>query len=299
MAISPSQPSLDTLLTRLASPMLPLLSGRRGSLQSLPDNVICFRRNMATHLNRAERGRFLHHRFTLILALRTSITVCVDDRAIRLNDGEGLLVFPFQFHHYVDAAEKDMNWLFITFEMIDVDALAPLKFRPFKITPIVRQVVTELVHAYLLPNEANLTILLLAVLLARIQQAGSTHPRNHLQPTEPGLVMHVSRLAQQSSQPIKAKEMARALGISVSHLRTQFQLSSGLSLARHLRHLRLEKACGLLRLTTHRITEIAELCGFSSIYCFSRAFRHAYGVSPLAYRQNSLGGRVVRSSAQM
>ena len=42
-------------------------------------------------------------------------------------------------------------------------------------------------------------------------------------------------------------------------------------------------------ITIKELTEqIAELCGFSSIYSFSRAFRTSFGVSPLAYRH---GGR--------
>jgi transcriptional regulator GlxA family with amidase domain len=56
------------------------------------------------------------------------------------------------------------------------------------------------------------------------------------------------------------------------------------SIGRHLRRLRLERACGLLRLGPQRVSEIAEQCGFSSIYSFSRAFRTTYGVSPLVYR---------------
>jgi AraC-like DNA-binding protein len=47
----------------------------------------------------------------------------------------------------------------------------------------------------------------------------------------------------------------------------------------------MEKACGLLRLSSHRVSEIAEQCGFNSIFSFSRAFRTTYGISPLAYRR--------------
>ena len=59
-----------------------------------------------------------------------------------------------------------------------------------------------------------------------------------------------------------------------------------MSIGRHLRQLRLEQACGLLRLGPQRVSEVAEQCGFASIYSFSRAFRLAYGVSPLAYRHS-------------
>jgi AraC-like DNA-binding protein len=50
----------------------------------------------------------------------------------------------------------------------------------------------------------------------------------------------------------------------------------------------MEKACGLLRLSSSRVSEIGEQCGFNSIFSFSRAFRTCYGLSPLAYRR---GGR--------
>jgi transcriptional regulator GlxA family with amidase domain len=96
--------------------------------------------------------------------------------------------------------------------------------------------------------------------------------------------MQVNRLAQGSGEPMGVKQLAGALGISASHLRARFRVSCGVSIGRHLRSLRLEKACGLLRLSQNRVTEIAEQCGFGSIYSFSRAFHSAYGMSPLAYR---------------
>ncbi|HUJ43450.1 MAG TPA: AraC family transcriptional regulator [Opitutaceae bacterium] len=278
------QLSLERLVALLPSPLHPL-HGRRATPLSLPDNVICFRRVSATDLNRPQRGRALHHRFVLILALGTDVTVCVDDRAIRLHEGEGLLVFPFQFHHYTDAARPELDWLFVTFELADAEALLLLRFRPFVITPALRQVAADLLTAYLSPGEADLTALLLALLLARARQAGPARRRNHPPPGAPGLVPQVNQLALRKDEPLSAKEIARALGISVSHLRARFRASCGVSLGRHLRRLRLERACGLLRLSEKRVSEVGEACGFTSIYSFSRAFRAAYGVSPLAYRR--------------
>src|ERR1019366_8570467 len=85
----------------------------------VPNTLVCFRRTAASSLNKPRRGRALHHRYVLMCALRTAVTVCVDDRAIRLQAGEGLLVFPFQFHHYTDAARESLLWLFVTFELAD------------------------------------------------------------------------------------------------------------------------------------------------------------------------------------
>ncbi len=101
-------------------------------------------------------------------------------------------------------------------------------------------------------------------------------------------MLRVNQLAQRTGSPPGIREIARTLGISPSHLRARFRASCGVSIGRHLRRLRLEQACGLLRLGPQRVSEIAELCGFGSIHSFSRAFRTSFGVSPLAYRH---GGR--------
>jgi AraC-like DNA-binding protein len=275
--------SLEKLANLLPSPLRPL-HGKRAAPLALPDNIICFCRRSATDLNRPQRGRALHHRFVLILAMETAVTVAVDDRAIRLNADEGLLVLPFQFHDYIQPAREDLRWLFITFDMIDAAPLQALRFRPFVVTQVVRQTCAELVEAYLTRGEGDLTSLLLSVLLQRIRQAEPILRRHHKPPVAPGLIMQVNQLAQSKEEPLSVKEIARSLGISASHLRARFRASCGVSLGRHLRRLRLEKACGLLRLSQRRVTEIAELCSFTSIYSFSRAFHTAYGVSPMAYR---------------
>jgi transcriptional regulator GlxA family with amidase domain len=104
----------------------------------------------------------------------------------------------------------------------------------------------------------------------------------------------VNQLAQRAGEPLGLGEIARSLGISPSHLRARFRASCGVSIGRHLRQLRLEQACGLLRLGPQRVSEVAEQCGFASIYSFSRAFRLAYGVSPLAYRHSGRAAPVGR-----
>jgi len=287
----PAFARLAALLPRLVSPTVPLLQGRTGRLQVLPDNVICFRRTEAAMLNGEHRGRFLHHRFTLMLALQTPATVCVDHSAYRLEDGMGLLVFPFQFHHYIRPGAEEIRWLFVTFELAETDRMKPLLNQPFAISPAVRQHAADLIRAFLDPGRADLTKLHLAILLEHMLESAAKHRRPFVaeRSAREAWVTRINLLAERKMEPVKAKELASQLGVSVSHLRAQFQQSSGVSLGRHLRMLRLERACGLLRLSSARITEVAEESGFSSIYVFSRTFRHAYGISPLAYRRRFLG----------
>lgn len=292
-------PSLEKLLALLPSPAHPL-SGRRAAPLALPDNIACFCRRSASDLNRPQRGRALHHRFVLMLALRTGVTVRVDEACVPLREGRGLLVFPFQFHDYMDARREALQWLFVTFDMVNDGSFEALRCRPFDITPDMARITAELVAAYLKTGASadDLTALLLALLLAHIKRPRPGARKRGQSPAAgvltgvraaggPGLMTKVNELAEKHALPPSVKEMAVALGISASHLRTRFRESCGVTIGRHVRRLRLEKARGLLRLSTRRVSEIAEMCGFSSVYTFSRAFHTAYNVAPLEYRKGA------------
>src|SRR5258708_1407423 len=175
----PESPPLETLAADLPHPP-PQLLGRRPGPLVRPDNIVCFQRRAASELNLPRRGRALHHRFVLIIALQATVSVCVDDRVIRLGAGEGLLVFPFQFHHYIDAGQKDLLWIFITFDLADSESLIPMQYRPFLFTPAARVLATELIAAYEKEGRmSELPALLLALLLARLRRQGPAPRRKH------------------------------------------------------------------------------------------------------------------------
>jgi AraC-like DNA-binding protein len=307
-------PPLEKLAALLPSPAHPL-SGKRAAALTLPDNIACFCRRTASALNHPQHGRALHHRFVLMLALRTGATVRVDDTCIPLREGRGLLVFPFQFHDYMDARRETLLWLFVTFDMVNDGSLEAVRYQPFDLTPDMARIAADLVAVYLKTGAAadDLTTLLLALLLEHVKRPRAGARRRGQGPAAgaaagaagagaagagvagagvrapggPGLMTKVNELAEKRALPPSVKEMAAALGISASHLRTRFRESCGVTIGRHVRWLRLEKARGLLRLSTRRVSEIAEMGGFSSVYTFSRAFHAAYGVAPLEYRKGA------------
>src|SRR5262245_49837100 len=95
-ASPPRASVLERTIARLGRPDDPVM-GRLGAPLALPENILCFQHSEASQLNQPQHGRALHHRFVLMFALRGAVTVCVDDRRIRLRSGDGLLVLPFQF----------------------------------------------------------------------------------------------------------------------------------------------------------------------------------------------------------
>ena len=74
--------------------------------------------------------------------------------------------------------------------------------------------------------------------------------------------------------------LAAERNISQVYLRKLFQQHTGIPLHKFILKARMEMAAELLRSKTYRIGELAEMCRFSDISAFSRAFKRIYGTSP-------------------
>ncbi len=270
------------------------LDGRRQPPPPLPENIICFQRRDTDELNRPVKGRALHHRHVLIVPLRGAATVCADDCELPLEPGRGLVILPYQYHHFKSAGRRSIHWLFVTFEYAQGVMLEPLRNVVFKVDADLVMQLSALLGDYT-ADAGGQSELRLALVLARLAPppshpgmgAGGAEERAGLE--DGVLVSRVNHGLQTQAQVKRVLaptigELAAEVGMSASHLRARFRASCGVSLGRHMRKLRLERAAGLLRMSATRISEIAEQCGFSSVYSFSRAFHRAYGMPPGRFR---------------
>ena len=87
---------------------------------------------------------------------------------------------------------------------------------------------------------------------------------------------------------LNTEAIAKEFHISATHLRRLFAKEMRTSPGAYLTALRLEKAKQLL--ISHpelSVGQIAETCGYASIYYFSQSFRRAVGKSPVEYRKTA------------
>jgi AraC-like DNA-binding protein len=82
-------------------------------------------------------------------------------------------------------------------------------------------------------------------------------------------------------------DAARAVYVSISHLRRLFQRAHRQSPQSMFARLRFQRACELMRNSDQGLEAIAQSCGFQSASAFSRAFRAESGMSPRAWRQGT------------
>ncbi len=87
---------------------------------------------------------------------------------------------------------------------------------------------------------------------------------------------------------LRMERVAELFHISQSQMRRLFSSELGTSPAAYLTGLRMERAKELLGGQNEMpISEVAALCGFTSVYYFSTAFRSRVGIPPSEYRLNS------------
>ena len=98
-------------------------------------------------------------------------------------------------------------------------------------------------------------------------------------------------IAAQGPRRLSARDVARQLGCSPSHLSRTFTRVFGMTLTAYRIQLRLQQAVGYLHADPAAdLTEVALECGFSSHSHFTAVFRKQLGLTPSAFAAGLLSG---------
>jgi AraC-like DNA-binding protein len=284
-------------MLRLRSPR-DYFAETRSSLKLQPEKILCFVRKDRREMVSNPEERHHHHRYVLIAPWREAGEVQVDGRRFLLKHPEVLLIFPFQLHHGFKFTQSTLLWQFVTFEIRDgaeLDALRPAPIRRLK--PEDFELLSTLAEAWNAPDRRDELADWLALILKRLLKAPSTSRKG--QPLAPTNASSLLRKINQYCvlnlhRLFGLKELAAHLSVSESHLRASFRRETDMSLGHHIRRLRLQKAMSLLLQSDLSITQVAERCGFDSIFTFSRSFHRFTGLTARDYRRR-LASRIGKS----
>lgn len=269
-------------------------NGRRAPGVVRADNLLAFFRADYASLQQRGPENHSHHRFVLLVPLGAAAGVNVDQTVHRLRPGEALLVFPFQFHFFVDPEAERLDWLVLTFESDSAESLRPLFNRIVTLGPDLPQRLADLLAAYRagtaegdadarLAAESLLQRLVNEALL-RAGPGGSPSSRAD-SPGATGWLSHINRrLHDGAPGSRKIAVIADEIGVSERLLRHRFRESFGVSPGVYVRDFELNRAAGLLTRSDLPLGEVARRCGYASQAAFSRAFRLRTGLSPRDYR---------------
>ena len=87
-------------------------------------------------------------------------------------------------------------------------------------------------------------------------------------------------MEQNYMRKISVEELAALSGYSASHFARIFSNVYGVPPIQYLNQIRILHAKNLLRANQHTLNQIAQKCGFSNVYYFSRCFKQITGTTP-------------------
>lgn len=94
----------------------------------------------------------------------------------------------------------------------------------------------------------------------------------------------ISYMENHYDKEITLEQLSEITGLSISYISTIFKTNLNTSPINYLIHLRIEKACELLRMSNSKVYEIAYSVGYDNALYFSRLFKKHMNVSPKEYR---------------
>lgn len=160
---------------------------------------------------------------------------------------------------------------------------------------LVRTVGSRLLAELRTPTAGGLVLadtlsLALTARLARTYSSGTVNvarlrQRSRLDETRLRRVLEY--MAAHLEQDVGLDDLAREACLSPFHFVRMFQRRLGVPPHRYLSHLRLERAKTLVAIGKMPLSEIALVSRFSSQSNFTRAFRRATGVTPIAFRDSA------------
>lgn len=292
--------------TRLIPPVENYYGGVAHGDLTIPNHVLVFARHTSRLLGTLRRSFDHHHRFVLIVNLETPGSVGIDRQIVRLSEGQAVLIFPHQFHHYLNLDKDRLNWLFLTFELPPAAFPLPLKNRRCDLTPRACGFLAGLVDCTLEKGFQqhgvnNALALWAALFLEELLRIAQSRPRRDiLDKRETQAEILIEKVHQyllgHIDENFTLTQLARSLRMSESHLRSLFRRHFGVSMGQYVRESRLANAAGLIHNSDLNFSQIAEQCGFDSVYSFSRAFKRANGISPREYRRYLRGAPAERAT---
>lgn len=240
-----------------------------------------------------------HERFVLVFTLHGDGTVLLDGKMLNMPQDTGLLIFPYQFHQFVNNAAPGLSWLLITFESDDADYLLPLQNRCIPINPVCLREIALMLPDFRntkMPDKVKSPILsaraqiILYALLSGVSPQKNARPASQsISPNQP-MYEVIRKVAEKVSQNLErnysVNDAAEDVGISVSYLQKIFHKILGAGVGVYIRRHKIFHSARLLKSTNMTISEVSLKCGFDSLYSFSRSFKSIMKSSPRDFRNN-------------
>lgn len=221
----------------------------------------------------------IHRSFEFFSQIHGKTLVVIDKKEYELNDGDAVLIFPFQTHSYRTITKGKH-----AISIFSSDIVAEYSKSKANLLPMSN------LFLYSAPKTVSDNPYLQKALAYNICGNFDIGRLYRKRETD---VFHecIMRLLVYAEEYYKTscllEDAASTIGYDYAYISKKFKSSIGISFRKYVNILRITLAKQLLIQETKTITEIARECGFNSLRSFNIEFKKTEGITPTEYKQKN------------
>ena len=234
-----------------------------------------------------------HSYWELTYVDKGELLTTIDGVSYHLKQGDLIFYAPMQFHTQSTFEKISSSYLTINFKMNfnHADLLCNKIFSLQRDSYfIVTRLIEELSNDNLYSNDLSLCYL--KELIIQMLRFDNSHfhskPTTHMQQTYENELLNDILLYIDDNiyEKISVSTLCEHFCISTSMLHSLFKKNMNNTAKNYINELKLSKSKELIRNSTHTLSEISEMLGFSSIHYFSKKFKSYFNISPTEYSKS-------------
>lgn len=234
-----------------------------------------------------------HSYWELTYVDKGELLTTIDGVSYHLKQGDLIFYAPMQFHTQSTFEKISSSYLTINFKMNfnHADLLCNKIFSLQRDSYfIVTKLIEELSNDNLYSNDLSLCYL--KELIIQMLRLDNSHfhskPTTHMQQTYENELLNDILLYIDNNiyEKISVSTLCEHFCISTSMLHSLFRKNMNNTAKNYINELKLSKSKELIRNSTHTLSEISEMLGFSSIHYFSKKFKSYFNISPTEYSKS-------------
>lgn len=234
-----------------------------------------------------------HSYWELTYVDKGELLTTIDGVSYHLKQGDLIFYAPMQFHTQSTFEKISSSYLTINFKMnfnhadLLCNKIFSLKRDSYF---IVTRLIEELSNDNLYSNDLSLCYL--KQLIIQMLRLDNSHfhskPTTHMQQTYENELLNDILLYIDDNiyEKISVSTLCDHFCISTSMLHSLFRKNMNNTAKNYINELKLSKSKELIRNSTHTLSEISEMLGFSSIHYFSKKFKLYFNISPTEYSKS-------------
>lgn len=234
-----------------------------------------------------------HSYWELTYVDKGELLTTIDGVSYHLKQGDLIFYAPMQFHTQSTFEKISSSYLTINFKMnfnhadLLCNKIFSLKRDSYF---IVTRLIEELSNNNLYSDDLSLCYL--KELIIQMLRLDNSHfhskPTTHMQQTYENELLNDILLYIDNNiyEKISVSTLCDHFCISTSMLHSLFRKNMNNTAKNYINELKLSKSKELIRNSTHTLSEISEMLGFSSIHYFSKKFKSYFNISPTEYSKS-------------